>query len=327
MAQVDFNNLVTTTLKLYMPRVADVIFKGNPFAYKMEQMGRIRKDGGTSIVEPLIYAENESFKSYSGYEVLDLKDTDILTAAEYEWKQNSISIAVSGEERLKNAGSRTKVRNLLKTKMKVAEKTLHQEFERMYTGDGGTKAKNPKEFHGIKLLVGTTDNLVGGIQAGGANDWWNPKVTTQPAVSGKRDVSVANMMRKRVELSKGGFEKTDLILTTPELWLQYHAILDDKVRYQDKLLASAGFDNLLLNSTPVVFTDSASFQKDGLNDNHMYYLNMDYLAVVAHSNRWLTHGPWIRPENQDAEYCQIMSMGNVTCNNRMYQGCIIFAES
>ncbi len=44
------------------------------------------ESGGRSLVEEIEYAENSTFKYYSGYEELDVGASDVFTSAEYNWK-------------------------------------------------------------------------------------------------------------------------------------------------------------------------------------------------------------------------------------------------
>jgi hypothetical protein len=68
-ANSNFDNLLTTTLANYRSTLTDNVFTARPLTYKLMEGGRIRMlNGGTKIVEPLIYGQNSTVGSYSGYE-------------------------------------------------------------------------------------------------------------------------------------------------------------------------------------------------------------------------------------------------------------------
>jgi len=82
-----FDSLLATTLANYRDQLTDNIFTARPLTYFLMDKGRIRMvDGGTKIVEPLIYGTNSTVASYSGYDTLSLTAQEGISAAEYDWK-------------------------------------------------------------------------------------------------------------------------------------------------------------------------------------------------------------------------------------------------
>ena len=59
-----FDELLSTTIANYRDQLTDNIFKARPLTNYLMDGGRIRMlDGGTKIVEPLIYGENSTVGS------------------------------------------------------------------------------------------------------------------------------------------------------------------------------------------------------------------------------------------------------------------------
>jgi hypothetical protein len=52
----------------------------------------------------------------------------------------------------------------------------------------------------------------------------------------------------------------------------------------------------------------------------MYFLNTKYLRLVGHSDNWFRPTPFVRPNDRDARYAQILLYGNLTVSNRNRQG-------
>jgi hypothetical protein len=137
--------------------------------------GRIRMlNGGTKIVEPLIYGQNSTVGSYSGYETLSLTPQEGISAAEFEWKQYAASIAISGIEEAKNNGEQ-EIINLLEAKIMQAEESMRESFNQMFFADG--TGNSSKDWNGLGNLV-ESGNTVGGIDSS-TYSWWKSYKETQ----------------------------------------------------------------------------------------------------------------------------------------------------
>jgi len=84
MADVNVGALLSTTLKNYQKTLTDNIHKSNAVFFQLKKDGYIREeDGGERIVEPLMYGKNDTAKSYSGYESLDVTPQEGIDSAEF----------------------------------------------------------------------------------------------------------------------------------------------------------------------------------------------------------------------------------------------------
>ena len=100
----NFDALLATTIANYRDKMTDNIFSARPLTYFLNDKSRIRMiDGGTKIVEPLIYGVNSTVGSYAGYDSIALTAQDGISAAEFEWKQFAASIAINGIEEAKKS--------------------------------------------------------------------------------------------------------------------------------------------------------------------------------------------------------------------------------
>src|SRR3954465_9480521 len=94
-----FTELVSTTFRNHKKEVADNVSKHNALYRRLTSKGKVRReDGGLSITMPLEYAENSTYPRYSGYDPLNIQAVDVLTAAEFPWRQVSVNVAASGLE-------------------------------------------------------------------------------------------------------------------------------------------------------------------------------------------------------------------------------------
>lgn len=311
MPHPNFDALLSTTLANYRDKLTDNVFTARPLTYWLSDKGRIRTEsGGTKIVEQLIYGQNDTVKSYSGYETLSLTPQEGITAAEYDWKQYGASIAISGIEEAKNNGEHAII-NLLEAKIMQAEESLREGFNKMFFANG--TGNSGKDWNGLGNLI-ERGNTVGGIDSSVVtapgvvgNEFWNSyeentagALTLLQMATAYNSVSVGN-------------DHPDLILTTQTLFEKYESLLQPQLRYTDTKTAEAGFQNLLFKGAPIMYDVHAP-------SGTMFFINSKYLKLVGHSDKWFAQTDFVRPENQDARFALIMCYGNLVCSNRAKQG-------
>ena len=171
MANSNFDALLTTTLANYRDQLTDNIFTARPLTYMLNEKGRIRMlNGGTKIVEPLVYATNDTIGSYSGYDTISLTPQTGISAAEYDWKQYAGSISISGIEEAKNNGEQ-EIINLLEAKIMQAEESMREGFNDMFYADG--TGNSGKDWNGLGNII-EASGTVGNIN----RDGYNPDVKT-----------------------------------------------------------------------------------------------------------------------------------------------------
>jgi len=305
MANPNFDALLSTTLANYRDQLTDNVFTDRVLTNNLMQKGRIRMlNGGTKIVEPLIYGQNSTVASYSGYDTIALTAQTGITAAEYEWKQYAASIAISGIEEAKNNGEQ-EIINLLEAKIMQAEESMREGFNTMFFADG--TGNSGKDWNGLGNIV-ESGNSVGGINSATAgNEYWR---SYEENTAGA--LTLAQMATAYNTVSVGN-DHPDMILTTRALFEKYEALLQPQLRYTDTKTADAGFQNLLFKAAPVVYDTAAPA-------GTMFFINSKYLSLVGHSGKWFQQTEFVRPENLDARYALIMCYGNLTCRNRKKQG-------
>ncbi len=302
-ANANFDNLLSTTLANYRATLTDNVFTARPLTYKLMEKGRIRMlNGGTKIVEPLIYGQNDTVGSYSGYDSIALTPQTGISAAEYEWKQYAASISISGIEEAKNNGEQ-EIINLLEAKIMQAEESLREGFNQMFFASG--TGNSSKDWNGLGNLV-ESGNTVGGIDSSVYSWWQSYEENTATALT------LAQMSTAYNSVSVGN-DHPDVLLTTQTLFEKYEALLQPQLRYTDTKTADAGFQNLLFKAAPVMYDEHCTA-------GVFFFLNSKYLTLVGHSGKWFQQTEFIRPEDLDARYALIMCYGNLTVRNRAKQG-------
>jgi hypothetical protein len=307
-----FDALLSTTLANYRKQLTDNVFTARPLTYFLMDKGRIRMlDGGTKIVEPLIYGQNSTVASYSGYDTLSLTAQEGITAAEYDWKQYAVSIAISGIEEAKNNGEAA-VLNLLEAKVMQAEESMREGFNQMFFSNGtGNSGKN---WNGLGNLVSSVGTVGGINRATSGNEFWRSYVNANAGAL------TLGKMTTAYNTTSVGNDHPDMVLTTQTLFEKYESLLQPQLRYTDTKTADAGFQNLLFKAAPVAYDVHCPA-------GYMYFLNSKYLTLVGHSGKWFSNTDFVRPENMDARYALIMCYGNLTVRNAAKQGVITDATA
>ena len=301
----NFDALLSTTLANYRSQLTDNVFNARPLTNHLMEKGRVRMlSGGTKIVEPLIYGQNSTISSYSGYDTLSLTPQAGITAAEYDWKQYAVSIAISGIEEAKNNGE-NEIINLLEAKIMQAEESMREGFTTMFYADG--TGNSGKDWNGLENLVDASGTVGGIDRAGTGNTFWR---STETAVGGALTLPIMTTLYNTISV---GNDHPDFAVTTQTLFEKYEALLQPQLRYSDVKTANSGFQNLLFKDVALVY-DTACVA------TNLYMLNSKYLTLVGHSDKWFKQTEFIRPEDLDARYALIMCYGNLTCRNAKKQG-------
>ena len=315
-----FTELVSTTWRKHRKEITDNVSKHNALLRRIKSKGNTRtEDGGLTIVEPLDYAENNTSQRYSGYDVLNIGASDVISAAEYAWKQIAINVVASGLEMRQNSGD-SRIINLVKARMKNAMRTFKNNFSRDLYSDGTL----PNQITGLQALVADNgQGTIGGINSATWEFWRNKVQDANTPIGGgaaekiSKDNIEKYMLSLWIELTRGS-DQPDMIVMSNEFYEFFEQSQLSIKRYTDETKANGGFVSLKYKSCDVFF-DGAS----GMPPKHAYFLNTDYLKLVVHKDANLKTLEEVRPYNQDAAVIPILWQGNLTCSNRQLQGVMI----
>lgn len=307
-ANSNWDAVLSTTLSNYVPRLEDNAFTARALTYWLKSKDRIRKiSGGAKIIVPIIHETNSTVSSYSGYDTITTTAQTGISSAEYSWKQLAVTVSINGLEEAQNRGE-AEIIDLLEGKMMQAEETLSEKMDTMFFSDG--TGNSNKDWLGLEHFVATTptSGTVGGIdRSTGTNAFWRNNVNTTTET-----LTIGRMTNMFNTVSVGN-DKPDFIITTQTLFEKYESLLQPQLRLQDNKTADGGFQNLLFKSAPVMFDTNCS-------SGFMYFLNSRYIKLVAHQDVWFKTTPFVKPNNQDARFAQILCYGNLTMSNCARQG-------
>ena len=316
-ANSTFTELVSTTFRKHRKEIKDNLSNRNALLkYIMKKGNYSTEDGGLTIACPLDYNANGTYQRYSDWDTLNISQSDVISAAEYQWRQIAINVVASGRELRINSGD-SRIINLAKARMKNAIRTFNNNF----SSDLYSAGSLTNQINGLQALVADTPtNTVGGIDANTWSFWQNQvydasaHTVTPSATTIESDL----MLPLWLLLDRGPDDCPDLIVADNNYYTFFENSQTSLKRYASSDSVSAGFVALKYKKADVIYDGNS-----GIPANHMYMLNTEYLKLVVHKDADLTEVPEQRPVNQDGSVIPILWMGNLTCSNRHQQGVII----
>ena len=313
-------------------------------------------DGGSWIQEPLMYALAPS-DSYDGYDELSMLPTDGITDAIYQWRQVASPTVYNMREVILN---QHRIVDLVKARIKQTEMGIQEGFaQSLHWGSiasGGTTLVTPRtsSVNGSSNIeplaefvrydpTSATNPTVGNIdQSAAANNWWRNRTKTSAATDYVTFILELENIYNQCALGSGG---------PPNL------ILMDQVTYELFIMAfffryrimpgdvptDFPFEAKKFKNAIVVMDDKvADFYSDlaptsqnvggvssGLTYGTVVLLNTKFFKLRYHPDRdWemLTDEngkTFKKPINGDSRVGHCAWMGNLTCNNRRKQGCLV----
>lgn len=312
-----FTELVSTTFRKHRKEIKDNLSNRNALLKYINKRGNTRKeDGGLTIATPLDYAANSTYQRYSDWDTLNISQSDVITAAEYQWRQIAINVVASGRELRINSGD-SRIINLAKGRIKNAIRTFNNNFSSdMYSSGSLTN-----QINGLQALIADTNtNTVGGIDASVWPFWQNTvfDASVNSVTPSATTIENGMMLPTWLSVDRGPDDQPDLIVMSNDWYTFFESSQVSLKRYTDEMKAGAGFVTLKYKNADVLFDGNS-----GIPASHIYMVNTNYIELVVHQDADLNIMDEMRPVNQDGEVIPILWMGNLTCSNRKQQAVII----
>ena len=321
MAFPNVSDVIATTIENRSKKIADNVSKNNALLAQLSRNGRIKTvSGGSKIFQELSFAENGNAGWYSGYDLLPVAAQDVITAAEFEFKQAACPVVVSGLDMLRNAG-KEQIIDLLEGRINVAETTMANLVTGGLYSDGTAAAGKQIEGLNKAVPINPAVGVYGGIDPASWPFWRSYIFDTTAAnltvdkLPGYFNTAWASLVR--------GSERPDLILVDALVWGVYLAGLQQQQRFTSTDSGGLGFPSLKYMDADIVLDGGiGGFCPPGT----AFFLNTKYIHYRPHSARNMTS---LSPNkryaiNQDAEVQILAWAGNLTMSGRQFQGRLDF---
>lgn len=316
-ANATFTELVTTTFRKHRKGIKDNLSEKISLLKYMKKKGKFRTEsGGLTIVEPLDYAQNSTYQRYSDWDRLSIQQSDVLSAAEYSWKQVAIHVVASGRELRINNGE-AQIEKLVASRIKNAIRT----FQTNFSNDLWSAGSLANQIGGVQHIVADTNtNTVGGIDANTWSFWRNTvfDLSDNSVTIGSTTIENDAMLPLWLSIDRGGGDCPDLITMDTVYYTYFEKSQTSLKRYASADSAQGGLVTLKYKTADVIHESSAS----GIPASHAYMFNTDYLSLAVHEDADMEEMEKKEPVDQDGSVIPILWMGNMTCSNRKMQGVI-----
>ena len=311
-ANPNYSTVLTGTIEERSRTVADNVENGNAVLYELNKAGNIMTaSGGEKIIQEVDLVENGTFMYYTGLEVLDTSESDVISAAQYDWKLAAVQVVMSGLEMdVQNTGEE-RMFEIAGQRMLNAERTMRNQISAGIYSDG--TGSSGKQITGLQDLVRedpTTSTSVGGINQSTYANWQNAAEDYGSATAS----TIQGFMNTLWLECTYGNESPNFAVFGRTLYSLYWDSLQSNQRFTDEDAAGAGFRALRYAGIPVYYENA------GIDAGTGYFLNSNFLHWRPHTNRNMVSLGERTPVNQDGVVVPIGFAGNLTSSGRRYNG-------
>jgi hypothetical protein len=301
---LDYAQIDAVTNKVYIPKLVDNIFNTYPVLTWLRDRLDDSHDGGTSIVQPIMYAKNAQVTTYADYSTLTTTANDELTAVAFSWGHYAVPLTISRTDELKNSGT-AKIVSLLSAKMQVAEKSLADKL----TTDLFAASAVTGGLAGFPTLIGSTTDC-GGISS---TDFagWASSVDSTTAV-----LTIGAMIDKFNDCSDGTDTPTHILMNY-DCMTKYYQLLEVKPEFRVQNNETGG---LMFNGAKIMVDKGVGGSGAGTGDNQILFCNDKYLSLIVHPKDNFVARGWQDIPNQMVRLNVISWSGQLATSNRRRHG-------
>jgi len=319
----NLTDIVSTTIQSRSGALADNALKQNALLARLQKKGNAKPfSGGNVILQEIMYNDTNTINAgfYSGYDVIDITPNSPITAAQFDIKQASAAVTISGLDQLMNSGKEAII-DLLESRIQIAEKQLMNTLSTGLYSDG--TGSSGKSITGLQAAIADapSSGTYGGINRATWAFWRN--VAFSAATDGGAAATSANiqsyMNRVAVQLVRGN-DAPDLCVADNNYYRLFLESMQSIQRISSEEMAGLGFTSLKYlgagKSMDVVLDGGIG---GAIGSNRMYMLNTDYLFLRTHRDRNMVPiGGERQSINQDAVVKLIGWAGNLTSSGPQF---------
>jgi hypothetical protein len=308
----EYSQAFSSAIANYRDSAADDVTNNNAFLSILKEKGNSDPaDGGVELTEQVLYNEVASSGWYTGSELLDVQATDVLTSANYAWKQFYSNIVQDGLEDIQNAGQ-SRILNLIEAKIKAGMATCHNAIG---TALFNSNTENSgKALGGLQHLVSDVPAtpIVGGIDASvSSNAFWR-NYLMDPSENGGLSpdaTTILQILNIAFLNTDRGNDQVDTVLLGTTYFNFFESALQANQRFMDPAKAVAGFKMYEYKSAKMIHDPNC-------RATNGYGLNTDYFFFRPFKGRNFKIMDRKDSVNQDAYLFPILFAGNLTVSSR-----------
>lgn len=296
--------VLATSLADYQPTMADNVYQSNAVLQMLAQ-AKQPKDGGLSIVQPVMVTKQDDGGFYLGADVLNNTQKNFANQVEFLWQNAYEPIQLTRDEERQNSGDAHKIMSLIGAKTMSSQKAIADRLEQAMS----TPLANANNLLDLQTMCDT--GTYGSLSGSTTTAWQATKTTSGAfATQGLTDMTTATYL---VSASANNDNPTHY-LTNKTIFQKFEQTRLPLERISQSgsgggSTASAGFTNLVFKGKPVIY---GNYVASGI----MLGLNMNYIHLTVDSITDLTTTDFMSPVNQTVRVAYILWRGQLWTDNR-----------
>ncbi len=248
-----------------------------------------------------------------------MQASDVLTSANFAWKEFNVNVIMSGLDKAKNSGTKESVFSLVKARIKNAQMTANNSIgAALFYSNTENNSKSPG---GLQFLVADlpTSGTVGGIDRGATGmTWWRNQFydfSTQAVTASS--TTIQHGMNAVYIAATRGADKIDIWVGGSTYFTYYLESLQANQRFMSDKSAGAGFASLAYwgGVADVIYDSNCSATR-------MYGINSSYFHYRPHTDYNFVTLDEKTSVNQDATVVPLYWKGNFTVSNSSLHGVV-----
>lgn len=304
---------------------ADLVSNSNAILAKLKEKGGWKSFSGPSIRERLLYNESGTYIRYSGYGFLNPVPVELFNDAEYTPKLAAVSVTLSGEDILKNAGPAQQL-DVMEEHISAAERELVDRFvEDLHSAGSLTN-----QIGGLQAAVPTTvTNTYGGIDRGTVTGWRTGSYNGNSDFSAATAANNIHDQYTRVLIAHTRGKQGPNLIAADSIHFRYfqQALVALQRVQKEGGMSRLGFPSLAFAGAGYeldVVLEGGIGSAQPANTSYFLKVGDDGIRFRYHPDRnFVAFGGKRQPVNQDAVVQHIGFYGNLTLANPLFQAKLI----
>ncbi len=305
--------ITSISRRIIRKEATDVYYLGSPFTWRLFQLNRVKRRGGTHIESRVVYQPWATGGPFYGPEVLNVEPSDPEISLAWDWKEYETNVTLD-QRSLIRADSEYAVANYVVEQCELAKMDLRDKIAYGIWSDGS----NFKAIDGIYEVVdnGTYATTYGGLSR-----------SSYPFLKAQVDSTTTTLglgpMNSLWDLCTKGARAPTITCSTRANLTRFENLLQAQVQYTqptavvDQTLASGGFSGGWYRNQPWIVDEHINpTGTEGL----LFFLNESYFELVINENGDFEVGDFQQPTNQFVITSLTYFAGNLICTNPQVQG-------
>jgi hypothetical protein len=317
------SEIAATTYEYREKKTADLVADNIPFLYMIRDSGNFKViTGGREIWEDFLGWQNQYYQAIDANEEIALGYNQTIGGFQFQPKIAVIPVLINALEKAQNQGDAA-FRDLVKTRLMVADSTFENNLESDLQGDG--TGRGGKAFAGIKAYITKTPTVgsIGGVPRATVTSIQNVAVNGPTLFGGATtSANIETRLRYTRNLLLRGKDSPSVGFVGQTYYNAAADALSAKQRYtRDEKMANAGFDNISIENMTLILAQGKSFSGlTKINPDEGYILNPSTFNFKAYRGYNMQPLPERTSVNQLIEISLQVLIGNLTINNPALNG-------